>query len=136
MSRAKHRSQLGALGEINITPLLDLAFLLLLVFMITMPLLEYGVNVSPPKANMDPLPEKKDHKVINIDNKGKIEFQKRMVTYSQLIEDLKSLKSMDEKLSVLVRADGERPYKEVIEVMKCVRGAGITSVSLVTQAEK
>ena len=49
--RRKMRSQLDAIDQINVTPLLDLTFLLLIVFMITMPLMEYGTNISPPEMN-------------------------------------------------------------------------------------
>ena len=59
MSRQKQRSQLNAIGEINMTPLIDLTFLLLIIFMITAPLLEYGVDVSPPEMDASPLTEKR-----------------------------------------------------------------------------
>lgn len=55
--RRKMRSQLDAIDQINVTPLLDLTFLLLIVFMITMPLMEYGTNISPPEMNSGKLPE-------------------------------------------------------------------------------
>ena len=54
--RKRSRSQMAAIDQINVTPLLDLTFLLLIVFMITMPLMEYGTNISPPEMNSDKLP--------------------------------------------------------------------------------
>ena len=55
------------------TPLIDLTFLLLIVFMITVPLLEYGVNVSPPELNATPLPEE-DNIYVNLNSYGQIVF--------------------------------------------------------------
>ena len=57
MRRRKQRTPMAAIDEINVTPLLDLTFLLLIAFMITMPLMEYGTSVNPPEMNGDALPE-------------------------------------------------------------------------------
>ena len=133
MARQKQRSQLTAISDINMTPLIDLTFLLLIIFMITMPLLEYGVNVNPPEMNAEPLPED-NSTVINLDADGNVVFHK--VSYQlddlkvRLLEELKK----NPKLIVMIRADGTRPYKEVMNVMKAVKEAGIQEVSLVTQA--
>lgn len=135
MARQKQRSQLSAIGDINMTPLIDLTFLLLIVFMITVPLLEFGVDVSPPEFNADPLPDEKS-KVINLQKDGQITFDKKKITLPELKEQLIMLFARDKKLTVLVRADGSRKYEEVMNIMKTVREAGIKTVSLVTQAEQ
>ena len=57
MKRRKHRTPMAAIDQINVTPLLDLTFLLLIAFMLTMPLMEYGTSVNPPEMNAKPLPE-------------------------------------------------------------------------------
>jgi len=134
MSRQKQRSQLSAIGDINMTPLIDLTFLLLIIFMITTPLLEYGVNVSPPELNADKLPEE-NNKLVNLNADGDIMFEKQRILPASLTEQLKALHQSNSKLIVMVRADGNRPYREVMQLMKAVKDAGITNISLVTQAE-
>jgi len=135
MARQKQRSQLTAISDINMTPLIDLTFLLLIIFMITVPLLEYGVNVNPPSMNAEPLPED-NSKVINLDADGNIVFHKQVYQNDALINELEKLRLSNPKIIIMIRADGTRPYKEVMSVMKAVKEAGIQEVSLVTQAEE
>jgi len=134
MARQKHRSQLTAIGEINMTPLIDLTFLLLIIFMITAPLLEYGVDVSPPEMDADPLPEE-DSRVVNLNNQGEIVFNKQVLTIDGLIQQLTAIRRTNDKLVVMIRADENRAYREVMDVMKAVKASGIENISLVTQAE-
>ncbi len=134
MARRKRRSQLDAIDEINMTPLIDLTFLLLIIFMITAPLLEYGVDVSPPEMNAPALPDD-NTATVNLDRRGKIIFNKISVTGDELLDDLSRLYKNNPKTVILVRADGTRQYKEVMELMKLVSKSGFTNVSLVTQAE-
>ena len=134
MSRQKQRSQLTAIGDINMTPLIDLTFLLLIIFMITAPLLENGVNVSPPEMNANPLPEE-NSRVVNLNRSGEIVFEKSVIDTNTLKQRLQSLHQANSKLTVMVRADGDRPYREVMALMKAVKDSGISDISLVTQAE-
>ena len=134
MSRQKQRSQLSSIDDINMTPLIDLTFLLLIIFMITVPLLEYGVNVSPPELNADPLPEE-NSKIVTLNHDGEIVFEKQIVDSSSLIQQLQALSQANDKLTVMVRADGDRPYKEIMALMKAIKNSGISSISLITQAE-
>ena len=134
MGRQKQRSQLSAIGEINMTPLIDLTFLLLIIFMITAPLLEYGLNVNPPELNADPIPDT-DSKVVNLTKDGEIIFEKQILPHGELTSRLRAYHQANSKLNIMVRADGNRPYKEVMALMKAVKDSGISSISLVTQAE-
>ena len=135
MARQKQRSQLNAIDEINMTPLIDLTFLLLIIFMITAPLLEYGVNVSPPEMNAETIKDE-DSKVINLDHDGNISFDGKVVAAETLASELTALASMGKKVTVLVRADGDRPYREVMTLMKIAKNSGIKDISLITQAEE
>lgn len=130
----KQRSQLRAISDINMTPLIDLTFLLLITFMITVPLMEYGVNVNPPEMNAEKLPDD-NFKVINLDKTGKIQFDKKNYKLNELKDELIRIKILNNKISLLIRADGDRQYKEVMELMKIAKEAGIKEISLVTQAE-
>lgn len=123
-----------AMDEINITPLLDLTFILLIVFMISMPLMEYGTKINPPEMNSDELPVD-TVKSISITEKGTIMFGRDAVTKEELVERLKALKASDPKTDLLLRADGSRKYDDVISLMALIRSTGFTDVILVTQAE-
>ncbi len=132
--RKKMRSQMDAIDQINVTPLLDLTFLLLIVFMITMPLMEYGTSIKPPEMNSEKLPED-NFKSVVLTNKGTILFDDDAVTQNELIERLRQLKESNPNSTLLLRADGERAYKDVIELMATIRRSGFEDVTLVTAQE-
>lgn len=133
--RRKRRHKLSAMTEINVTPLMDLTFLLLIVFMITAPMLEYGVDVSPPKMNAQVLDDP-ESVVITISASGNVVFRKKAVSIVELKAEMRGLSISDPSTVVLIRADEGRPYGEVVNVMKCVKNAGIANVSLVTQPDE
>ena len=135
MARHRRETRLESVSDINITPLMDLTFLLLIVFMITAPMLEYGVDVSPPQLNAEPLEEERSV-VIVLQEDGEIVFRDKEMDLPELRERLAFLKSERPDVVVLIRADEQRPYGEVIGIMRAVRNAGIDAVSLVTQAEE
>ncbi|MBQ9776207.1 MAG: biopolymer transporter ExbD [Lentisphaeria bacterium] len=126
--------QQGAIDEINVTPLLDLTFLLLIVFMITMPLMEHRTSVKPPELNGSTLPEN-NFKVINLTKTGTILYGQEPVTHEQLKEILENLKKTEPDTQLLLRGDGDQFYKEVINLMKFIRQAGFENITLVTRAE-
>lgn len=132
MPRQKRRSQLDSFNTINVTPLLDTAFMLLIVFLISAPLLEYGVDVSPPELNADTMKVDEKSKVVQLNNKGEMVFNRTVVNAKELLDQLRTL---DKKNPIFLRADGVRQYKEVMAVMKIIRDSGFKNVSLITQAE-
>ena len=135
MRRRRERNrQRESIDEINVTPLLDLTFLLLIAFMITMPLMEYGTQVSPPEMNSAELPDN-NFKSVSLTDKGTILVDNEPVTTADLIEKLKSLKKSNPKLQLRLRADGKCAYKDVIALMAKIRNGGFTDVTLVTQGE-
>ena len=134
MSRRKKRSQLSTIREINMTPLIDLTFLLLIVFMITVPLMEYSVDVSPPEMNANPIPDKNSFSV-DINNHGNIVFKGQQLSPVELTDRLKSILSTRKDVTILLRADGAISYEKVIEVMKTIKNSGVKNISLVTEAE-
>ena len=132
--RRRRRYEMKAMDQIDMTPLLDLTFLLLIVFMISMPLMEYGTKIEPPAMNSDELPLD-NIKSVSITEKGTIMFGNLAVTRDELVEKLKLLKATDPKMTLLLRADGSRKYNDVISLMALIRSAGFADVTLVTQAE-
>ena len=135
MRRHKRRTPMAAFDQINMTPLLDLTFLLLIAFMITMPLMEYGTSVTPPEMNAKKLPEKQ-FKSVTIGADGSLYFQKESVSRAELIARLRELKANEPETVVLLRCDSTRAYGEVIGLMRDIKNSGFTKISLVTQAER
>lgn len=133
--RNQRRGKMAAIDEINMTPLLDLTFLLLIIFMITAPLLEFGIDVSPPEMNADEIEPDEQSKIVNLDAAGQIVFNHRTISSEQLLSELSALHAANPKQSLLIRADGKRPYQEVIALMKTVKDSGFKNISLITQAE-
>ena len=132
--RERRRRTRAAIDEINVTPLLDLTFLLLIAFMITMPLMEYGTRVTPPEMNSSELPEN-NFKSISLTGKGTILLGNEPVSPDELLEKLKALKAENPKIELLLRADGSCAYKDVIALMARIRGGGFADVILITQGE-
>ncbi len=132
--RKRERFRMVPIDEINMTPLLDLTFVLLIAFMITMPLMEYGTTVTPPQLNSEKLPDD-NFKSIALTAKGTILIDNDTVPGDELIARLKQLKAEQPKLQLLLRADGKCPYKEVIALMATIRRGGFADVTLVTQSE-
>ena len=135
MSRKRRRRyDMKAMDQIDMTPLLDLTFLLLIVFMISMPLMEYGTKINPPEMNSNELPLDNTRSV-SITETGTIMLGKDVVTREELVEKLKLLKQERPETDLLLRADGSRKYDDVISLMALIRSAGFADVTLVTQAE-
>ena len=134
MMRRPGHETLSPRTEINMTPLMDLTFLLLIVFMITAPLLEYAVDVSPPKLDAEQ-PKEEKHLIVSLNSEGRLYVAKTPVTLRDLRLRLDALCRDDPDLAVFIRADESRAYGEVMAIMRMVRKAGLDNVSLLTQAE-
>ena len=135
MRRRRNRAPMAAIDQINVTPLLDLTFLLLIAFMITMPLMEYGTNIaSPPEMNSEKLPEE-NFITVSLTGKGTILLDKEAVSREELEKQLKSASMKTPRPQLLLKGDGARSYKEVIELLALVRASGFQDATLVTQAE-
>ena len=120
-----------ALAEINITPLVDVVLVLLLIFMLTAPVLQSGLEVAIPKTrSVNQLTE--ERMVVTIDKDQNIFLQDKPVNLNELPTRL-NLKSSDNKRVVYVRADERVPFGAFASVMDAIKLAGITNISIVTQ---
>ncbi len=136
MRRYSKRTGLTTLSEINITPLLDLAFVLLIIFMITTPLLENSVNLVIPSsgaANAPVNPAKVE--TISIDRMEVIKFGNDVVDLETLTARLSELKQANPETAVVIRPDRELPVQKLIGVMDALQRAEITKVGIATKAE-
>jgi len=117
-----------ALSEINVTPLVDVMLVLLIIFMITAPLLQQGIDVNLPKAKGKEL-SPSERIVITIKKDGKIYVDKSVVTLKSLRKRL----SKKTKKEVFLRADREVSYGLVVNVMGELRDIGIEKIGMVTE---
>ncbi|MBR1967060.1 MAG: biopolymer transporter ExbD [Lentisphaeria bacterium] len=134
MKRRRRASNLGAIDQINMTPLIDLTFLLLIVFMITMPLVEYSMPVETPQMNASPMPEK-NSKIVVLQKDGRISIDKSVMSTAEMINFLGNLKVSAPNTVILLKADGACSYNKVIDLMKDIKGCGFENISLVTSKE-
>jgi len=135
VNRRKRRSQLDTIDEINMTPLMDLTFLLLIIFMIATPLLEYSIDVSPPEMNADKIEDKKSE-TVNLLANGQVNYRGQIVNRENLFDILKNLKQTSPKTMLFLRADGDISYRKVIAFMTEIKNSGFSNISLITVAEK
>ena len=94
----------------------------------------HGTSIKAPRMNSEKLPEN-NFKSVTITEKGTIMFGNEAVTREQLAENLRELKASGSKQDLLLRADGSRTYKDVIELMALIRNCGFEDVVLVTRQE-
>jgi biopolymer transport protein ExbD len=119
--------------EINVVPMLDLAWNLLVVFMLVVTASVQGISVNLPKASAAVSKIKPTTKAITITAEGTIFLDSFPVTLSELEVRLRGLKAADPNLPVLVRGDEKISYKNVIEVLDLLQKLEITQLGLVTQ---
>lgn len=138
MRRFSQRNSLVTLNEINITPLLDLAFVLLIIFVITRPMLEQSMNMKLPEAgkqNNQNRVDQNDIKTVEINSLGQFRLNSRTMTLPQIEKELISFKS-NPKLVVYIRADKSASWDNVAKVLSVCLNNGITRVSPQTAPEK
>jgi len=136
MRRFSDRHSLHTLSELNVTPLLDLAFVLLIIFMITTPLMEKSVPVVLPtdvaaKGAIDP----SEVQTVTISRDGQIKLNTEPVGLAQLEEQLSMLKQTQADIAVVIRSHKDLPVQKLIDVMAAAQRAQITKVGVVTNPE-
>jgi len=134
MRRFSQRNSLVTLSDINITPLLDLAFVLLIIFVITTPLLEQGMNLSLPTGGVADTRklEKQDIRTVEVSPQGNYMLNRQWMSLDQITAQLVA-ENRSRKLVVDIRGDENTPYKYVAAVFDRLTRAGVEQVSLRTK---
>ena len=136
MRRYSQRQNLSTLSEINITPLLDLAFVLLIIFMITTPLLENSVNLIIPSSSASNAPVKAGQvQTISIDRRETIKINDKTVGSADLVARLAELKRANPDVAIVIRPDRDLPVQKLIALMDALQRAQINKVGIATKAE-
>jgi biopolymer transport protein ExbD len=136
MRRYSQRHNLSTLSEINITPLLDLAFVLLIIFMITTPLLENSVNLIIPSSSAATAAVNPSQvQIVSIDRREMIRINDKTVTAADLGARLAELKRANPDVAIVIRPDRDLPVQKLISLMDVLQHAQISKVGIATKAE-
>ena len=120
------------LSEINVTPFVDVMLVLLVIFMVTAPMMQEGVDINLPQAKGKALPSKEKRVTISITDKREIFINDRKTPLAQLEETLKKIFQNRLDKQIFLRADEVVPYGFVVKTMASIRNAGIEQLGMVT----
>lgn len=135
MARRTPLNRNRQISEINMTPLLDLTFLLLITFIITVPLIEQGIPVRLPKGKASAL-EQPNTCSITLDDQGTLFLDNVPIADEVLAAELQAKAQADPDVTVLVRADERLAYGKVVAVLRMLHDADISRMALVTAPEQ
>ena len=129
------RSGLAAMTELNVTPLMDLAFSLLIIFMISTPLLEQTIPINLQKQEENPSNARPEieFQVISINAKGQIYWGKQPVDMVELNSLLESMSKMPDPPAISFRGDFSLPYQKIVDVIDAIKRHNLTKLHLDTE---
>ncbi len=131
----RHRTRGMPLNaEINVVSLIDVMMLLMVIFMITAPIMQGGVDVALPRAEARPF-EPRQGLVVTVNRRGEIFVDETRLTYSEFRASFRALASSRGRDGVYLRADQGVPYGTVVRVLAVMRTAGVGDVGLVAEPE-
>jgi biopolymer transport protein ExbD len=133
--RRRNRAELGYSAEINVTSLVDVVLTLLVIFMITAPMMQGGVEVKVPRARTESVPSA-EGLVVSIDRTGQIFVGSARVQWEQFETMFPQLVKEKGAGSVYLRADEAVPYGSVVRVLGAMKAADVASVGLIAEPEQ
>jgi biopolymer transport protein TolR len=135
MARRTSLVSLNQISDINMTPLMDLTFILLITFIITFPLIEQGIPINLPKGKAADMMETQARS-ISLNLAKQLYLDDVPVSQDELRTAMAEIGTSDPNTTIYVRADRKLPYGDVVEVMKILHDANITKMALVTEADQ
>lgn len=123
------------MGEINVTPFVDVVLVLLVIFMVTAPMLQTGINVNLPKATLEPIAADSKPLILTLDARKRLYFADSEFGASELDTKLIPMLRDAAGRTIYLRADSSLAYGTVAELIARLHRAGIRQISLVTEAE-
>jgi biopolymer transport protein TolR len=127
------RDSKGPLSEINVVPLVDIMLVLLIIFMITAPMLQHGMNIEIPKVTATPLPAKEDPQILNITRSELLILNEKKLSLNDLKAAVQLLFQNRRDKEIFLRADKDVSYGFVVRCMGIIREAGIDKINIVTK---
>jgi biopolymer transport protein ExbD/biopolymer transport protein TolR len=132
--RRRRAGRLHLNAEINVVSLIDVMMLLLVIFMITAPLMQGGVDVKLPEASAKPL-EDKGSLVVTVDRNGQIHVDRDALSYGEFRSSFKALLQARRSKGVTLRGDRGASWERVSQVMAVIRDAGVVEMGIVLEQE-
>jgi biopolymer transport protein TolR len=133
-SGRKRNSGSKLMAEINVTPLVDVVLVLLIIFMVTAPMLQMGIDVNLPRVKSKSIDVTEEKLVLTINSAKEIFINKNKVPVTGLGAKLENIFANRIDREVFMRADKNVPYGFVVEVMSEVRKAGVDRLGMITEA--
>jgi len=131
---ARRRPRAAFNADINVTSLVDVAFVLLIIFMITAPMMQGGVAVQLPRAEARPL-QPEQGVIVTVDQSGRIYVDQAAFSYDDFKITFRALVARRRPAAVYLRADKSVPYGDVVRVLAVIRATGVRDVGLVAEEE-
>jgi biopolymer transport protein ExbD len=128
------RGNLPLTADINVTSLVDIAFVLLIIFMIAAPMMHGGVDVQLPRAAARPL-SIKEGLVITVDRSGQVFVDRDRMSFAEFQAGIRSIIARRKPSGVYLRGDRTAAYGDVVRVLAAIREAGVADVGLVAEEE-
>ena len=133
MAMGGQNNNRAVMAEINVTPLVDVMLVLLVIFMVTAPMMQQGVQVNLPKADTKAMTPVEESVVVSVDKNGKVFIDKEEIPAADLRKRLLDMFVTRAKKEVFLKADAGVPYGEVVRAMADIKGAGIERLGMVTE---
>ena len=135
MAAARLGPRSRPLSEINVTPFVDVMLVLLIIFMVTAPMMQQGVDVDLPETTTQPLRMKDEPLILSVQKSGKYFLGRTEVPLGDLQEKLEAIFEGRDSKEIFLRADTEASYGVVVKALAAAREAGATKLGMVTEPE-
>jgi biopolymer transport protein TolR len=122
-----------AISQINVTPLVDVMLVLLVIFMVTAPIIQQGVQVNLPQTRSGAIPGSEEFLVVTVAKDGKVYLNDNVMTTGELGSKLAAIKKIQADKQVYLRADQDVRYGEVMKTIATIKQAGIERLGMVTR---
>ena len=123
-------------SEINVTPLVDVILVLLIIFMVTAPMLQMGIDINLPRVKAKSIDVNEEKLILTIDKKEEVYINNHRIALQDLGAKLECIFKNRIEREVFMRADKEVPYGFVVQVMSEVRKAGVDKLGMITEPPK
>lgn len=130
---SRNNGDRGTMSQINVTPLVDVMLVLLVIFMVTAPMMQQGMQVNLPKAETKAMSAQEEAVVVSVDRSGKVFINSTEVAAGDLKGKLAAMVANRTKKEVFLKADRDVPYGDVVRTMAEIKGAGIERLGMVTE---
>ena len=120
------------LTEINVTPLVDVMLVLLIIFMVTAPMLQTGVDVNLPEAKAQTIPDDEGKLILTVTKDKRVFLGKLQIAWDQVEQTLKSNAKLNADRELYLHADKNLYYGDVVKIMAAVKQAGVDKLGMVT----